>query len=64
PFKYLVAPRLIAGATMLPVLVLIADIIGVFGAYLVSIQRLGFNPVTFLKNTADFLETMDVVSGL
>jgi len=29
PYKYLVLPRLIAGATMLPLLVLVADIIGV-----------------------------------
>ena len=35
PFKYLVAPRLIAGLMMLPLLVLVADIIGVFGGYLV-----------------------------
>ena len=64
PFKYLVAPRLIAGLTMLPILVLVADIIGVFGGYLVSVHKLGFNPTTYLKNTIDFMETQDVVSGL
>jgi len=64
PFKYLVAPRLIAGLTMLPLLVLIADIIGVFGGYVVSSYKLGFNPGTYLKNTMDFVETQDVVSGL
>ncbi len=64
PFKYLIAPRLIAGLTMLPILVLIADIIGVFGGYIVSTQKLGFNPVTYLKNTWDFIEAQDVISGL
>jgi phospholipid/cholesterol/gamma-HCH transport system permease protein len=64
PFKYLVAPRLIAGTTMLPLLVLVADIIGVFGGYLVSGLKLGFNPALYLKNTLNFLEVMDVVSGL
>src|SRR5260221_425195 len=64
PFKYLVAPRLIAGATMLPLLVLVADIIGVMGGYLVGIHKLGFNPVTYLKNTFDFLEAIDWISGL
>ena len=44
PFKYLVAPRLIAGLVTLPVLVLLADIVGVFGGYLVGIYRLEFNP--------------------
>jgi phospholipid/cholesterol/gamma-HCH transport system permease protein len=64
PFKYLVAPRLIAGLVMLPVLVLIADIIGVAGGYLVSVLKLGFNHGTYLKNTVDFLRVLDVVSGL
>jgi phospholipid/cholesterol/gamma-HCH transport system permease protein len=64
PFKYLVAPRLIAGITTLPLLVFVADIIGVFGGYIVSIYKLGFNPATYLRNTIDFVETQDVVSGL
>ena len=64
PFKYLVAPRLIAGVVTLPMLVLVADIIGVFGGYLVSIYKLGFNASSYMTNTIDVLETQDVVSGL
>ena len=64
PYKYLVLPRLIAGVLMLPFLVLIADIIGVMGGYLVSIHELGFSPGPYLKSTFEFLETRDVVSGL
>ena len=64
PFKYLVAPRLIAATTTMPLLVLIADIIGVLGGYIVGTQKLGFNPGMYIKNTFDFLETVDVVSGL
>ncbi|MBV8938382.1 MAG: ABC transporter permease [Alphaproteobacteria bacterium] len=64
PYKYLVFPRLLAGLLMLPFLVLIADIIGVFGGYLVSIHELGFNPTTYLKNTVQYLERRDVISGL
>jgi phospholipid/cholesterol/gamma-HCH transport system permease protein len=64
PFKYLVVPRLIAGLTMLPLLVIVADIIGVFGGYLVGVHKLGFNPAAYLKRTFDYLETQDVVSGL
>ncbi len=64
PLKYLVAPRLLAGITMLPLLVLTADIIGVFGGYVVSVFKLGFNPATYIKNTLDFLEPIDVISGL
>ena len=64
PFKYLIAPRIIAAIITLPMLVIIADIIGVYGGYLVGIHKLGFSPGTYLQNTFDFLETKDVVSGL
>jgi len=64
PFKYLIAPRLIAGLISLPLLVLTADAIGIFGGYLVSTYKLGFNPSTYLANTRAFLEPMDVISGL
>lgn len=64
PFKYLIAPRVIAGVLMLPLLVLVADIIGVLGGYLVSISSLGFSPGPYLNSTIQFLEYIDVVSGL
>lgn len=64
PMKYLVAPRIIAGTLTLPILVLVGDIIGVLGGYLVSIHALGFNPTRYLAQTWDILESMDVISGL
>jgi phospholipid/cholesterol/gamma-HCH transport system permease protein len=64
PFKYLIAPRLIAGIIMLPLLVLVADIIGVFGGYLLAVYKLGFNAQSYLQSTWNFLQNMDVVSGL
>jgi phospholipid/cholesterol/gamma-HCH transport system permease protein len=64
PFKYLVAPRLIAGTVMLPILVLIADVIGVFGGYLVGVYKLGFGPENYLHKTWEYLTYDDVVSGL
>lgn len=63
-YKYLIAPRLIAGIAMLPLLVLVGDVIGVFGGYIVSIYKLGFNEGAYLRNTWEFLEAMDVISGL
>ena len=64
PFKYLIAPRVIAGTLMLPVLVLIGDIIGIFGGYVVSIYDLGFSVGGYLDQTWETLEKMDVISGL
>ncbi len=64
PYKYLVAPRLIAGVTMLPLLVIVADVIGVLGGFIVSIYDFGFNPSTYLKSTWDSVDTLGFVSGL
>lgn len=64
PFQYLFAPRLLAGTLMLPLLVLIADIIGVFGGFIVGVYKLDFNASSYMKQTWDFLEFMDVFSGL
>ena len=64
PFRYLVAPRLIAGITMLPLLVLIGDVIGVFGGFLVSVYKLDFNPASYIQHTVDFVQGDDIVAGL
>ena len=64
PMKYLVLPRVLAATLSLPVLVLVGDIIGIMGGYLVGINRLGFNGAVYMQNTVAFLETWDVVSGL
>ena len=64
PYKYLIFPRLLAGLLMLPCLVLVADIIGVYGGYLVSVHKLGFAAMPYINNSWQYLETKDVVSGL
>ena len=64
PYKYLIAPRLLAALIMLPCCVLIADIIGVYGGYLVAVHKLDFNPAVYLKNSWQVLELVDVISGL
>ena len=64
PFKYLIAPRLIAGTLMVPFLVLVGDIIGIFGGFVISVNLLNFNAATYVKNTVDFLENIDIISGL
>ncbi len=64
PIKYLVAPRVAAGMLMLPVLVAVADVIGVFGGFLVGVYKLGFNPASYIASTFEFLEIDDVILGL
>jgi phospholipid/cholesterol/gamma-HCH transport system permease protein len=64
PIKYLVVPRLLAGTLALPLLVLVADVLGVMGGWIVGTAKLGFNSHLYLANTADFLQGMDVVVSL
>ena len=64
PQKYLIAPRLLGGVLMLPLLVLVADTIGVLGGYVVGVYRLDFNSAAYLKQTFDFMHVEDVTSGL
>jgi phospholipid/cholesterol/gamma-HCH transport system permease protein len=64
PMKYLVAPRLLAGTIALPLLVVIADVLGVMGGFIVSVLKLGFNQNVYLTNTMNFVQSDDVISGL
>ncbi|HEX3666289.1 MAG TPA: ABC transporter permease [Rhizomicrobium sp.] len=64
PMRYLVVPRLVAAVVTMPILVLIADAIGVFGGYVICTQSLGFNGAIYIKNTMDFMTAADVRSGV
>ena len=64
PMKYLTVPRVLAATIVVPLLVTVGDIIGIFGGYAVATGTLGFNPAAYIRNTLDFLELKDVVSSL
>ena len=64
PFKYLVMPRITAAVLVLPLLTLVADIIGILGGFAVGVENLGFNPAIYVQNTIDFLEQDDITSGM
>jgi len=64
PFKYLIAPKIIASTCSLPVLTFISDVIGVFGGYLASVFSLNFNGSSYIIKTLSYLKVEDVVSGL
>jgi phospholipid/cholesterol/gamma-HCH transport system permease protein len=64
PFKYLVVPRLLAATITLPLLVAVADILGVMGGFLVATERLNFNPSVYMRTTMNFVTNDDIISGL
>ena len=48
----------------MPILVLIGDVIGIFGGYVVGVYQLGFNPANYIKSTIENLETLDITTGV
>ncbi len=64
PVKYLVAPRFLALFTMLPLLTVYADIVGIFGGYCVSVYKLGLSHTLYLKMSFDPLVLKDIFTGL
>lgn len=59
PIKRLVVPRLIATVICLPVLVVFADFIGIFGGMLVSVKELGQTPEFFFAKSLTSMTLMD-----
>ena len=64
PMKYLTAPRVLAATLVVPLLVAVGDIIGIFGGYAVATGTLGFNAAAYIQNTVDFLQLRDITSSL
>lgn len=64
PMKYLVTPRLLAGTLALPLLVLVADILGVMGGFIVATLKLGFGAPAYIVSTLSILQPADVTVGL
>ncbi len=64
PFRYLVSPRIVAVAFVLPLLTVIADIMGILGGCAVAALALDLTPVTYFDQVKSVLEVSDVLKGL
>jgi phospholipid/cholesterol/gamma-HCH transport system permease protein len=64
PIRYLVVPRFLALLVMLPCLVVLGDLTGMFGGYVIGITNLGLSPGLYVDTTIDFLEIKDIMTGL
>lgn len=64
PIKYLVVPRFVALSLMLPLLTLYADVIGIFGSYLICVYKLGISSSMYIHITFDALLYKDIFTGL
>ncbi len=64
PSRYLILPRMIAISIVTPALVLMADIVGVFGGFLIGTLYLDLSPGSYINQTLEAVTLGDVFNGL
>ena len=63
-YRYLIAPRLLAAVIALPIMVFVANAIGIMGGWLLAIEKLGFNSVNYLEFTRRYMSVDDFKMAL
>jgi len=64
PIHYLMVPRVIAASLMMPLLVVVFDAVGIFGAYLIGVHVLYVDPGTFINKLWWFVDPDDFWKGM
>ena len=64
PIRFLVVPRFLALLVMLPCLTMLADLIGIFGGFLVGVFNLHLDPYRYITFSFQFMDWKDVWTGL
>jgi phospholipid/cholesterol/gamma-HCH transport system permease protein len=64
PMRKLVAPRLIAGLAMVPLLTIVSDTLGIFGGGLISVFSLKLSWAYYWRSVGNALVLNDLVMGL
>ena len=64
PIKKLVVPRTVAILIVLPMLTLLADIVGIAGGLTISYLELGLAPTAYLSDTINGIRIIDLMTGL
>lgn len=64
PTRFLIVPKFIAITITQPLLTALADVLGIFGGFLVAILYLDVGPTTFIDRLQESLFVKDLVTGL
>ncbi len=64
PVKFLVVPKVLAMIIMVPILTILADVLGILGGYLISIATVDVTSLRYINQTTSALQFMDLFSGL
>jgi phospholipid/cholesterol/gamma-HCH transport system permease protein len=63
PFRYLVAPSILAGVLTFPLMTALFDVLGIFGGYLVGVQLFGLSEGTYFGEMQTFVDMRDIMTG-
>jgi phospholipid/cholesterol/gamma-HCH transport system permease protein len=63
PFRYLVAPSILAGIVTFPLMTALFDAVGIFGGYLVGVELLGLSEGTYFGEMQTFVDMKDIMLG-
>ena len=64
PLEFLVLPRIIALAVMMPLLCLYADFVGILGGAFIGITMLDLSFQTYMQQTADAVNLVALIGGM
>src|SRR3989339_1273971 len=64
PVRYLAVPRFIACLSMIPLLTVMANVIGIIGGMLVSVYKWGIPSTVYWEDIFNFMEIEDFAHGL
>jgi phospholipid/cholesterol/gamma-HCH transport system permease protein len=64
PISHLAVPRVVACILMLPVLTVVADMLGVVGGYLVAVRGFGVEATAYWSHSAATITNWDLLGGL
>jgi len=64
PFKYLIAPRILASIIMFPIFTICADLIGILGGYITAAMEFNHNLNVYIKYTVQAFSEYDFIVGL
>jgi phospholipid/cholesterol/gamma-HCH transport system permease protein len=64
PVKYLASPRVLACLLLVPLLTVLADLMGLIGSTLICLNVYGIDSYHYWRHTQDFVKPWDLLTGL
>ena len=64
PYRYLMAPNLLAALISVPLLGSIFNVVGIYGGYVIGVKLLGLSSGTYFSGISEFVDMRDITDGL